>query len=53
MPQNYSNFQTQRNRVVGQSLERIATWAIMFGSDIIKAIVNAIGFMIRVLIGKY
>lgn len=53
MPQNYSNFQTQRNRVIGQGLERAATWAVMFGADIVKAIVNAIGYLLRVLIGKY
>ena len=53
MPQNYSNFQVQRNKVVGQSLERVVTVLVRVAADLIKIIVDVITFMIQMIMGKH
>lgn len=53
MPQTYSNFQVQRNKVVGQSLERIATWLVMLAADLVKIIVDVLSFVIKMIMGKH
>jgi hypothetical protein len=52
MPQNYSEFQLQRNRVAGEVAKNIATRAILIGVDIFKMILEAARAIIGGLIGK-
>ncbi len=52
MPQNYTEFQLQRNRVTGQVLERVATRAVMIGADIFKLLLDALKMIISGITGK-
>lgn len=52
MPQTYSEFQLQRNKVAGQAFERIATRSLMIGMDIFKLILDFIKSMVNSVLGK-
>ena len=52
MPQTYSEFQLQRNKVSGQMLERVATRALLIGVDIFKFLLDFLKTLIGGLIGK-
>ena len=52
MPQTYSEFQLQRNRVTGQAVQNILTRAAMIGGDIFKMLLAGITAIIRGLTGK-
>ena len=52
MPQNYSDFQLQRNKVTGQVLERVATRTLLIGVDIFKFILEFVKTLVGGLIGK-
>jgi hypothetical protein len=52
MPQNYSEYQLQRNRITGQVLERVATRAIMIGADILKFLFDFLRTLFSGLTGR-
>lgn len=52
MPQNYTEFQLQRNRVTGQVLERVATRAVLIGVDIFKFLLDFLKTLISGFTGK-
>lgn len=52
MPQNYTEYQLQRNRITGQVLERVATRAIMIGADILKFLLGFLKTLISGMTGR-
>jgi len=52
MPQSYSEFQLQRNRITGQMLGQIATRVVLIGVDIFKFLLGFIATLIKSLTGK-
>ena len=52
MPQNYSEYQLQRNRITGQVLERVATRVIMISADIFKFLFDFLKTLIGGMTGR-